>query len=460
MNQKIKCPVFILVIVCYSCAVFALASCGSGSSSSTVECEDGLINCEGACVDTGENFYHCGGCEVGCAAGEICREGACELYCPAGHEVCSGVCVNTQTDRNNCGECDNSCGLGEVCSAGNCSLSCQPGLTNCSGWCVNLQTNRTNCGSCGNTCDSGEVCSEGQCAITCSPGLIDCNGTCIDPLTSNHYCGASGDCLGENTGETCDPGYVCDGAGQCALSCQDGLIDCNGTCIDPLTSNHYCGASGDCLGENAGETCEYMESCVDGFCRDVVPWHMSLPLDPTDSTGQWCDSDPPVHWRYFGETTFDECQHHANSTGSQWYVGLYTDYTSGWIGDHDATSAIITSNSNWTTIIIVPRNHLYSCVLGYVEHRTEPTVDPPEEIYVDEKGRVWHYWDLVGQTHSQAMAFADARGARIINPNSVGLTGLSRHTAPTHWCHAGSQFNGTGSCNSDSICSFMVGYFE
>ncbi|NCG21370.1 MAG: hypothetical protein GWP91_20360 [Rhodobacterales bacterium] len=79
---------------------------------------------------------------------------------------------------------------------------------------------------------------------------------------------------------------------------------------------------------------------------------------------------------------------------------------------------------------------------------------------MDSQLRTWHYWDLIDQTHSQAISFADNRGARIINPNSVGQTGQRRMTAPTHWCHAGAEFNGTSSCNTDNICSFMVGYWE
>jgi hypothetical protein len=99
----------------------------------------------------------------------------------------------------------------------------------------------------------------------CATGLIDCNGSCVDPATDNTYCGASGDCQGDNAGTTCDSGENCDG-GTCALSCESGMIDCNGTCVDPATDNTYCGASGDCQGSNAGTTCASGEACANSIC--------------------------------------------------------------------------------------------------------------------------------------------------------------------------------------------------
>ena len=114
--------------------------------------------------------------------------------------------------------------------------------------------------------------------------------------------------------------------------------------------------------------------------------------------------------------------------------------------------------NNWGDENVVPRTDLYSCVLGEFEHRTEATVFPAEQLFVDWMGRTWHYWDLPNQTASQAISFADDLGGRIINPNSVGLNGVARMSA--HWCHASAEFNGLTDCNSDNICNFMVGYYE
>jgi hypothetical protein len=84
-------------------------------------------------------------------------------------------------------------------------------------------------------------------------------------MTNRTFCGAVGDCLGGNVGTACDNGEICDGSGQCALTCQDQLVACGGSCIDPTTSLDYCGASADCMGDNAGEVCDPSGACtVDG----------------------------------------------------------------------------------------------------------------------------------------------------------------------------------------------------
>lgn len=49
------------------------------------------------------------------------------------------------------------------------------------------------------------------------------------------------------------------------LVCAEGRINC-GECIDPLTDDDFCGASGDCKGDNLGEQCLGGASCEDGEC--------------------------------------------------------------------------------------------------------------------------------------------------------------------------------------------------
>ncbi len=274
--------------------------------------------------------------------------------------------------------------------------------------------------------------------------------------------------------------------------CDDVDNDCNGTVDDPdqLDSTlYYTDSDGDGYGDPKtavdscrpvpntvvnGQDCDDTdasisplgeEECEDGIDQDCdgadkdCTTHWTEPFKWTNTSGQYCGSGGNVYWAYFGETTFDECQSMANLTGTQWYVGESTSYTRGWIGDHDATNATVTSGS-WTTESIVARDSIYSCVLGVFDHRTEPTVSPAEQLFTDDAGREWHYWEIVNQTHSQAISFADDIGARIINPNSVGRVGEAWMTAPTHWCHAGAQFNGSSYCNGDNICSFIVGYWE
>ncbi|MFW5739536.1 MAG: hypothetical protein ACOC1F_04140 [Myxococcota bacterium] len=104
-------------------------------------------------------------------------------------------------------------------------------------------TDIANCGFCGNACDPGEVCDgAGNCTLSCQQGLVDCNGTCIDPLTDETYCGASGDCSGANTGETCGASEICDGSGNCSASCAPPLVVCSDACTntsyDPAQLRH------------------------------------------------------------------------------------------------------------------------------------------------------------------------------------------------------------------------------
>jgi hypothetical protein len=88
----------------------------------------------------------------------------------------------------------------------------------------------------------------------------------VDPNTDEAFCGASTDCLAANAGVTCASGELCDGSGVCATTCQSGLLDCSGTCIDPDSNPTFCGATTDCLAANVGTTCGANEACSGGAC--------------------------------------------------------------------------------------------------------------------------------------------------------------------------------------------------
>jgi hypothetical protein len=291
-------------------------------------------------------------------------------------------------------------------------------------------------------CDDDDPSSFTGAPETCDGADNDCNGVVDDPAilgASTWWADADGDGFGDaaSTVESCAPpeGYVSNDA------------DCDDTDI--------------ALSPDAEEVCgDGTDQDCNGVDESCYPPHLSEPFVGTSSIGQYCNSGALVYWTYFGELTFDECQQLANATGSQWFVGQSTSYTAGWIGDQDAADAVATNPADWVNELIVPRTSLYSCTLGMFDHRSEPTVSPVEQRYTDPEGRQWVYWELVGQTHSQAIAFADDRYARIISPNSVGRAGETWMTAPTHWCHAGAEFNGSGSCGGDSYCNFLVGYWE
>ncbi|MFH0899530.1 MAG: hypothetical protein V2A73_02750, partial [Pseudomonadota bacterium] len=175
------------------------------------------------------------------------KDSKCDA-CPVGTVDCGGSCVDPNTDRTYCGakaDCGGAnagvtCPDGYMCNgAGVCELSCQDDLLDCGGICIEPNTNRTHCGAKGDctgsnagvACADGYVCNgAGVCELSCQAGLVDCGGTCIDPNTDRIRCGASADCAGANDGTVCPDGYVCNGAGVCELSCQAGLVNCGGTC--------------------------------------------------------------------------------------------------------------------------------------------------------------------------------------------------------------------------------------
>jgi hypothetical protein len=145
--------------------------------------------------------------------------------CPSPLAPCGHACVDLANDYANCGTCGHACTPGSVCSQGQCACDCGAGLTVCGSpcTCVDTRTDPNNCGACGALCPTGLLCTNGNCVVPCfvqllgkqgaaddSPlYLVVCNGACIDPMTDPEHCGASGDCLGANAGVQCTSGLVC-----------------------------------------------------------------------------------------------------------------------------------------------------------------------------------------------------------------------------------------------------------
>lgn len=116
----------------------------------------------------------------------------------------------------------------------------------------------------------------------CKDGSVYCEGKCIDPTTDARHCGASGSCLDTAAGVSCGRDATCIG-GTCKAECEGGRIKCGSTCTDPLTDSTHCGASGDCMGANAGAICQpatgrcaamLPQTCQAGHCLNDCPHGM------------------------------------------------------------------------------------------------------------------------------------------------------------------------------------------
>lgn len=131
-----------------------------------------------------------------------------------------------------------------ACSAGKCTGECVPSSRDCDGQTpLSCATNATWLR--GTTC-AGD-CNKGICCGSTTPTL--CNGTCVDPQTSNANCGGCGVQCSTAGGKSCRAG-VC--------QCPAGMTDCSGTCVSLTTSSTNCGG--------CGKVCAAGRTCQTGVC--------------------------------------------------------------------------------------------------------------------------------------------------------------------------------------------------
>ena len=108
--------------------------------------------------------------------------------------------------------------------------------------------------------------------LSCQTGLTNCSGTCVNLQTDNYNCGTCA--------TTCPSGQVCT-KGSCAVTCAAGLTNCSGVCVNLQTSNANCGSCGSAC--SPGQACKVGKctvSCGDGK------------LDP----GELCDGTNVGAW--------------------------------------------------------------------------------------------------------------------------------------------------------------------
>jgi hypothetical protein len=246
-------------------------------------CDEGLILCNGICVDPLTDSNNCGACGIGCI-NVACSNGFCGDPCPTNSISCNGVCVEPLTDPLNCGDCGVACAAGQSCLLGVC---CPSGTVICDSntlVCVDTLTDPANCGLCGVVCEEGTACQGGTCTVLggggCKEGsnLTFCNGACVDLLTDPRNCGACGGTCVE--GATCQLGQCVPGGGGGCLE-GSGLTFCGEVfgCVDLLTDPANCGACGVSCGA---------DPCVGGVCTPAQPAAVDCAAQGLTDCGGFC----------------------------------------------------------------------------------------------------------------------------------------------------------------------------
>ncbi|MBO4350494.1 MAG: hypothetical protein J6A01_06075, partial [Proteobacteria bacterium] len=261
----------------------------------TIVCKDGFDNCNGEAldgceIDLSNDSKNCGECGNACKSNQSCENRKCvDRKCSTGLHLVGTTCV--EDDINNCGregmDCTRLPGWAQgTCEKAQCVYdSCTDNyhlagskcIADSNDWCGNHEecyeldakgTNKyvDNSDHCGCNTAQGYTCELGECIISqCHNGMKECYGECIDfsathviscdeetlecasdyldcdgqvtngceiySLNDNEHCGS---CDEENA--KCNEGEMCSG-GQCLLSCQYGLTDCGGTCVDLYAGN-------------------------------------------------------------------------------------------------------------------------------------------------------------------------------------------------------------------------------
>lgn len=266
------------------CGAFFVAACknedqvlnlrgatSSGSGTTPEGCPAGELLCGDACSPVKLDPAHCGSCDVACAEGEVCSDGACGVACGTGATKCElggkSLCVDTALDPKNCGACGVACAAGELCSMGTCGVACAGGTTECGGACTKTAFDPKNCGACGQACFAGAFsvgyCVDGACGTQCVTGRGDCNANvadgCESTLDTVANCGACGkSCNLANATSACV-------TSSCAVvTCSVGYGNCdkkadNGCEVNTNASDQNCGA--------CGNVCKANEQCAAGTCK-------------------------------------------------------------------------------------------------------------------------------------------------------------------------------------------------
>ena len=244
-----------LILLTSLLAAFGMASCGNDSDTDNSEtpqdCHITQAACDllGAtldaanciCVNAGASQGNCVLTEAMCASANknfdaancICVDaGSSQGNCPLTEAMCASanktldvancICITPETPQS-CQFEDMTLSIGQkICGHDNTVITCLADGKLQKAACERGICTEGNCidnseqpQSCNPPCKADQICQNGVCTdittpIACTtPNQVVCNGTCIDPMNSNEYCGASAACTGYNTcnvNETCQAG--------------------------------------------------------------------------------------------------------------------------------------------------------------------------------------------------------------------------------------------------------------
>jgi hypothetical protein len=180
----------------------SVSHCGKGGFPA-IDCDplcagEGL--CGKVCSADGRvcnDQHQCTSASVACAGAGGAGAGGAPPVCPGTQTLCEGSCVDTQTDPFHCGDCASPCnyisedGLETTCSAGICGKACAPGFSDClsdsqhPGCETHSEADPKNCGACGHACGDGEICWKNSCQAAPTA-----------PFAFTSACSLAGGCFG------------------------------------------------------------------------------------------------------------------------------------------------------------------------------------------------------------------------------------------------------------------------